>query len=160
TMLIGGFWHGAGLNFILWGGLHGIGLIINHTWKKLTQHWEIPSETFSSRLLNFFSGFLTFTFITGTWIFFNTSSWENALHFCQGIFTSDIKRVTFNMWQLYAVFIIVALMNFYGDKISQSLMIVLSLKNVFFRVAIVSGFVYGILMLGPSTVPPFIYFGF
>ncbi|MGL4377432.1 MAG: MBOAT family O-acyltransferase, partial [Microcoleaceae cyanobacterium] len=45
TMLIGGFWHGAGLNFILWGGLHGIGLIINHTWKKLTQHWEIPSET-------------------------------------------------------------------------------------------------------------------
>lgn len=160
TMLIGGFWHGAGLNFILWGGLHGIGLIINHTWKKLTRHWEIPSETFGSRLLNFLSWFLTFTFITGTWIFFNTSSWENALNFCQGIFTSDIKRVTFNMWQLYAVFIIVASMNLYGNQISQSLMIVLSLKNVFFRVAIVSGFVYGILMLGPSTIPPFIYFGF
>jgi alginate O-acetyltransferase complex protein AlgI len=160
TMLIGGFWHGAGLNFIVWGGLHGIGLIINHTWKKLAQNWEIPSDTFGDRLLNFLSWFLTFTFITGTWIFFNTSSWENALNFCQGIFTSDIKRVTFNMWQLYAVFIIVASMNLYGNQISQSLMIVLSLKNVFFRVAIVSCFVYGILMLGPSTVPPFIYFGF
>jgi len=160
TMLIGGFWHGAGLNFIVWGGLHGIGLIINHTWKKLAQNWEITSDTFGSRLLNFLSWFLTFTFITGTWIFFNTSSWENALNFCQGIFTSDIKRVTFNMWQLYAVFIIVASMNLYGNQISQSLMIVLSLKNVFFRVAIVSCFVYGILMLGPSTIPPFIYFGF
>jgi alginate O-acetyltransferase complex protein AlgI len=160
TMLIGGFWHGAGLNFILWGGLHGIGLIINHTWKKLAQNWEIPSDTFGARLINFLSWFLTFTFITGTWIFFNTSSWENALNFCQGIFTSDIKRVTFNMWQLYAVFIIVASMNFYGHQISKSMRIVLSLKNVFFQVAIVSFFVYGILMLGPSTVPPFIYFGF
>ncbi len=160
TMLIGGFWHGAGLNFIVWGGLHGIGLIINHTWKKLTQNWEIPSDTFGDRLLNILSCFVTFTFITGTWIFFNTSSWENAINFCQEIFTSDIKKVTFNVWQLYAVFITVASMTFYGDKIRKSLMIVLSLKNVFFRVAIVSGFVYAILMLGPSTIPPFIYFGF
>ena len=32
TMLIGGIWHGAGWTFILWGGLHGIALVINHRW--------------------------------------------------------------------------------------------------------------------------------
>ncbi|NMG07538.1 MBOAT family O-acyltransferase [Brasilonema sp. UFV-L1] len=35
TMVIGGFWHGAGVNFLIWGGLHGVGLIINHLWKDL-----------------------------------------------------------------------------------------------------------------------------
>ena len=32
TMLVGGIWHGAGWTFILWGGLHGIALVINHRW--------------------------------------------------------------------------------------------------------------------------------
>src|SRR5882757_5400938 len=33
TMLLGGLWHGAGWNFIIWGGLHGIYLCINHLWQ-------------------------------------------------------------------------------------------------------------------------------
>src|ERR1019366_3355606 len=33
TMLLGGLWHGAGLNFLIWGGLHGIYLSINHLWR-------------------------------------------------------------------------------------------------------------------------------
>src|SRR3982074_1270661 len=32
TMLLGGLWHGAGWNFLVWGGLHGIYLCINHLW--------------------------------------------------------------------------------------------------------------------------------
>ena len=35
TMLVGGLWHGAGVTFIIWGGLHGLFLIINHGWVKL-----------------------------------------------------------------------------------------------------------------------------
>jgi D-alanyl-lipoteichoic acid acyltransferase DltB (MBOAT superfamily) len=35
TMLIGGLWHGAGWTFVLWGGLHGCYLVINHGWRKL-----------------------------------------------------------------------------------------------------------------------------
>jgi len=33
TMLLGGLWHGAGWNFLIWGGLHGIYLSINHLWR-------------------------------------------------------------------------------------------------------------------------------
>ncbi|WP_082408538.1 MBOAT family O-acyltransferase [Verrucomicrobium spinosum] len=32
TMLIGGFWHGAGWSFIVWGGLHGCALVVAHLW--------------------------------------------------------------------------------------------------------------------------------
>ena len=35
TMVIGGLWHGAGFTFIIWGALHGLFLIVNHTWLKL-----------------------------------------------------------------------------------------------------------------------------
>lgn len=35
TMLLGGMWHGASWNFIIWGGLNGIGLIIYQIWKDM-----------------------------------------------------------------------------------------------------------------------------
>jgi hypothetical protein len=34
TMLLGGLWHGAGWNYIVWGGLHGTGLAVNHIWRR------------------------------------------------------------------------------------------------------------------------------
>ena len=34
TMLLGGLWHGASLNFVIWGGLNGLGVIIYKTWKN------------------------------------------------------------------------------------------------------------------------------
>ena len=34
TMLLGGLWHGASLNFVIWGGLNGAGVIIYKTWKN------------------------------------------------------------------------------------------------------------------------------
>jgi D-alanyl-lipoteichoic acid acyltransferase DltB (MBOAT superfamily) len=36
TMLIGGLWHGASWNFVIWGGIHGVGLVLNHLWRDLT----------------------------------------------------------------------------------------------------------------------------
>ncbi len=38
TMLLGGLWHGASFNFITWGGLNGIGILVYKWWKR--QRWE------------------------------------------------------------------------------------------------------------------------
>jgi alginate O-acetyltransferase complex protein AlgI len=35
TMLLGGLWHGASWNFVAWGGIHGLGLLLNHAWRSL-----------------------------------------------------------------------------------------------------------------------------
>ena len=35
TMLLGGLWHGAGLQYLVWGGLHGLYLVLNHTWRRI-----------------------------------------------------------------------------------------------------------------------------
>ncbi|MEN3976548.1 MBOAT family O-acyltransferase [Emcibacter sp. SYSU 3D8] len=34
VMLLGGLWHGAAWTFVLWGGLHGLYLIVNHAWTR------------------------------------------------------------------------------------------------------------------------------
>jgi alginate O-acetyltransferase complex protein AlgI len=35
TMLLGGLWHGASWTFVVWGGLHGVYLLINHAWPRV-----------------------------------------------------------------------------------------------------------------------------
>jgi len=39
TMLLGGLWHGASWNFMIWGGLNGIGMIIYKFWKEMS--WNV-----------------------------------------------------------------------------------------------------------------------
>lgn len=38
TMLLGGLWHGASWNFIIWGGLNGVGMIVYQLWRKAGWH--------------------------------------------------------------------------------------------------------------------------
>lgn len=45
TMLLGGLWHGASWNFLIWGGLNGIGMIIYKWWKDMPWHWRMALIT-------------------------------------------------------------------------------------------------------------------
>ncbi|HED66641.1 MAG TPA: MBOAT family protein [Planctomycetes bacterium] len=37
TMLLGGLWHGAAWTFVLWGGLHGIALVVHRAWRRMAE---------------------------------------------------------------------------------------------------------------------------
>lgn len=67
TFLLAGLWHGAGWTFIVWGGLHGLALIVNRAWRK-----------FNFRMNKTFALFLTFTFINISWVFFRASDMDSA----------------------------------------------------------------------------------
>ncbi|MCQ2325031.1 MAG: MBOAT family protein [Paludibacteraceae bacterium] len=45
TMLLGGLWHGASWNFMIWGGLNGIGMIINKFWRIMGWHLRMAVMT-------------------------------------------------------------------------------------------------------------------
>jgi alginate O-acetyltransferase complex protein AlgI len=76
TMLLGGFWHGANWNFIIWGALHGVSLAIHKIWMlitgkafaKINNHWWY----------NAIAIIITFHFVCLGWIFFKTSSLADA----------------------------------------------------------------------------------
>ncbi len=66
TMLIGGLWHGAAWNYIVWGGVHGVGLIVHKITKKPLDNY-LPSD---NKAVKFFSWLLAFIFIVITMTIF------------------------------------------------------------------------------------------
>jgi alginate O-acetyltransferase complex protein AlgI len=65
TMSISGLWHGAGLNFIVWGLLHGLMLATHRWWRH--RSGAVPSPRFSARIS---SWVITFVFVNLAWAFF------------------------------------------------------------------------------------------
>jgi D-alanyl-lipoteichoic acid acyltransferase DltB (MBOAT superfamily) len=58
VMLLGGLWHGAAWTFVVWGGLHGLYLVINHLWQHLRggenhQRQSAPLPRFASQMLTY-----------------------------------------------------------------------------------------------------------
>lgn len=158
TMLIGGFWHGPALKYIVWGGLHGAALAVERFSK---QYIKIPNNIF----LNFIGVILTFHFVVFCWIFFRASDFELAKDF---IF--HIGDLTFNLedWKTVIlayrnVFILILvgyLMHFTPRKVKGWIQtgfgyIPFALKAVI--VATVFWMVYATSSSGPQ---PFIYFQF
>ncbi|SEP36032.1 MBOAT family protein [Nitrosovibrio sp. Nv6] len=77
VMLLGGMWHGAGWNFIIWGGLHGCYLVIHHAWAVISKRLGFPSE---SAIWKFTATVATFIAVCFAWVFFRSpdlaTSWE------------------------------------------------------------------------------------
>ncbi len=72
TMLLGGFWHGAGLRFIVWGALHGLALALERALKP------IIGKTKRYYFFKFLGWFWAFHFAAFCWIYFRASSFEDA----------------------------------------------------------------------------------
>lgn len=65
TMVIGGLWHGASENFVIWGAMNGAALIIYNHWRKIS-----PYENSTTLFTRFWRILITFNFITFTRIWF------------------------------------------------------------------------------------------
>lgn len=74
TMLLGGLWHGANWTFVIWGGLHGLFLSVNHWWKKT----GLPMP----KLL---AWSLTFLALVFTWVLFRAHNLQDASEMLQAM---------------------------------------------------------------------------
>lgn len=76
TMLLGGLWHGASWNFVIWGGLHGIYLVVH---KLILNGRKIQIDPIRSiTFKEIFKITFTFVLVTCTWLFFRSTSWEDT----------------------------------------------------------------------------------
>ena len=88
TMLLGGLWHGAGWTFIVWGGLHGLYLVINHGWQNI--RLKLAQKTGktlgqSSMISRFFARTLTLLCIIVAWVYFRAENLAEAHHILAGM---------------------------------------------------------------------------
>jgi alginate O-acetyltransferase complex protein AlgI len=85
TMLLGGLWHGAGWTFVIWGGLHGLYLIINHAWRHVVQSSALGEVALPPVLARWLGRLLTFVAVVVGWVFFRAENLSAALAMLQGM---------------------------------------------------------------------------
>ena len=84
TTLLGGLWHGASWPFVLWGGLHGAYLAINHGWSALVSAGYVPS-ILPKPVVNVLSRGITLLAVVVAWVYFRAESFEGANNIILGM---------------------------------------------------------------------------
>lgn len=74
TFLVSGLWHGASWNFILWGGIHGIFMVV----EKLADKWIAKVPIVIRRII-------TFLIVNWLWVLFRAKSMNQALKVYKGM---------------------------------------------------------------------------
>ena len=77
VMLLGGLWHGASWNFVIWGGLHGAFLAVERMQGKTAPYWKLPAP---ARMA------LTFVVVLITWVFFRAVDLPAAGRYLSAMF--------------------------------------------------------------------------
>ncbi|VDH04668.1 alginate O-acetyltransferase AlgI [Bergeyella zoohelcum] len=95
TMLLGGFWHGASWNFIIWGAIHGIGLGIHKIWMLITgKRLAFMNKSTAYKIV---MGIFTFHFVCFGWVFFKAEDFETAM--------TMLNQIAYNFdWTLFKPF--------------------------------------------------------
>ena len=159
TMLLGGLWHGASLKFIIWGGLHGIGLVVNKLWHSIVRQRFKPSLI--GRIV---AVFITFQFVSFCWIFFRANDIETVKIMLKQIFDNFSPGSYMTVLPAYSnallLMSVAYIIHFLPESIKESY------RGVFIRIPLIAQLavimVVAILLFQMRTteVIPFIYFRF
>jgi len=156
-MVLGGLWHGAAWSFVLWGALHGAGLVIHRLWSgSASRAVQAVRAAPGWRAV---ATLLTFHFVCLGWVFFRAPSLEGAL----GVLGALREPWTVGPWLTPAVVLAVALGTLgqwtpeAARRAARGLLerLPVPVQGVAFALAVLV-----IEVLGPSGIAPFIYFQF
>jgi D-alanyl-lipoteichoic acid acyltransferase DltB (MBOAT superfamily) len=94
TMLLGGLWHGASWNFLIWGGYHGLLLSIERPFRG--------SQTADLRWSLFYipKALLTFGLVTIGWVFFRAADLRQSLEVLSQMFSGSLGYLLLKPWHI------------------------------------------------------------
>jgi len=171
TMLLGGLWHGAKWTFIVWGGLHGVYIVLH---KVLLRGQKVgfynplysrnqPDQANRATSIDVIKWFLgvviTFNFVCLAWVFFRAESLSNALSYLMYIvkMADGVNKDVLFYLLFYGLWAI--LIDIFCWSRNDELPFNESWPPV------INGFLYSIMIIllfyfGENNAPPFIYFQF
>jgi len=174
TMLLGGLWHGASWNFMLWGGLNGLGLVVYKLWKRVSP-WEDKSKWYN----RVWGIFLTFNFISFTRIWFRSSSattWEdineghNILEewFSANTMLQKMTEIDFTMapeiitgfWKVFAVMTVGFIIHWLPSTWKESYRSQFAKAHLLVQAATAIVVILILKQVVSADLQPFIYFQF
>jgi alginate O-acetyltransferase complex protein AlgI len=159
TMLLGGLWHGAALRFVIWGALHGIGLVINRIWNSI-----FGDSLKQGRVGRAIAVFITFQFVSFCWIFFRAPDMDSVNTMIKQIFENFSPGSYMTVIPAYSsVFLLIAvgyIIHFLPERIKESY------RGIFIKIPLIAQLAIIMLVaillyqMRTTEVIPFIYFRF
>jgi len=166
TMLLGGLWHGASLRFVIWGGIHGLALVIHKIWVKLnlslSRHYTMRAS--KNHVYRFISVFTTFHLVSFAWIFFRAGTMENATGMIKQILQNfQIGLVPIMISSYYKIFIVLIIglvIHWLPSTFKEMYRGAFIKSNIIIKGIIVIIVVIIIYQAKSAEIQPFIYFQF
>jgi D-alanyl-lipoteichoic acid acyltransferase DltB (MBOAT superfamily) len=159
--LISGIWHGANLNFIIWGLYHGLLYLIS---KIIIKFIKFP---INNNFLNGFAYLINFTLISIGWIFFRSDDFNQSFKILRNIFCSEIFDFPyFKNGSLSIPFIFLSLFFLLFENIAKTkkldspIFLIQKIKSTLTRNIVYYVIIFLILYLGNYQNNSFIYFQF
>jgi len=160
TMVIGGLWHGASWNFVIWGALHGVALCVHKIFASFKKCKK------KNILTSLFSVIATYLFVCVCWVPFRSTNTSVTLEIIKRMFIWQNGIIHIYSWTIIALFVllvgtVVAIVNSKKNncKIISGFYPILNL-NKFTSWLIVFLFAGIIIGLAYTNSNPFIYFQF
>ncbi len=159
TMLLGGLWHGASWNFVLWGGLHGGALCVTRAFGARRGTEEATRGGQQRLFLQVASTVATFHFVCFAWIFFRSESFSDA-----GLILDRLGQLSFHRGNLPATVVAVLGVGLASHFFPERWFTILRVRLLRGPVAVQGMLLFGVAwivrnMSGADAVP-FVYFQF
>ncbi len=154
TMTLGGLWHGASVNFVIWGILHGAALVIERM-------LGVTGEGGHRRIPPAISWFITFHFVCITWVFFRSPTLEGAQTYLSTLVSGDVIFSTTVTPLVVAMLVLGALTQIIPQPVVRAISsFATTAPRSPVKVAVPFVVIFLVAVAAPGGVPPFIYFQF
>jgi alginate O-acetyltransferase complex protein AlgI len=167
VFLISGFWHGAGWNYILWGFLHAVFLIVGVLLEKLFGDKSFSMNVFFVKIISGLRLIGTFCLVWFTWIFFRSRSLDQAKVIIGNLMKFKKKQIglyVFNdntqelLLSFFAIFLLCIILYFSRDI---KLSVILKRKGQVYSWSFYLSIIFIIIIFGSfHNSGEFIYFQF
>ena len=161
TMLLGGLWHGASLNFVVWGGLHGVALAVHKGLRALLHR---PKDYCSRGWRRAGAVVLTFHFVCFCWIFFRNATFEASLTMLRQILTAFhpelFTQLATGYWQVFVLMAAGYLLHACPDRWQEAGSRIVARCPLPVQALLLLVVIYVVIQVKSSDIQPFIYFQF
>lgn len=161
TMFLGGLWHGASWNFVLWGVLHGVALAVHKFWMSLTGRKKGEQ---SHGIRRFFGVVVTFHFVCFCWIFFRNADFAMSVDMLRQIFTvfrpQLLPQLLAGYWEVFALMGLGYVLHFLPDSWERACTKTVIRLPLLGKAVLMIALIYLVIQMKSSDIQPFIYFQF
>lgn len=161
TMFLGGLWHGASWNFVLWGVMHGVALVFHKCWMTLTGR---KRGTQSHGIRRFFGILITFHFVCFCWIFFRNAEFTASMDMLEQIFMQFhpqlFPQLLEGYWEVFALMGLGYVLHFVPDSWERACEKGVIRLPLLGKALLLILMIYVVIQMKSTEVQPFIYFQF